>query len=45
MSGCSGSLLPDIEVAVVDLTKDTQNFVSKGMSLLTSTKHEPHGYV
>ena len=32
MSGCLGSMLTDIEVAVGDTTKDTQHFVSQGLS-------------
>ena len=32
MSGCLGSLLTDIEVAVGDTTKDTQYFVSQGLT-------------
>ena len=32
MSGCLGSMLTDIEVAVGDTTKDTQYFISQGLS-------------
>ena len=31
MSGCLGSLLTDIEVAVGGTTKDTQYFVAQGL--------------
>ena len=32
MSGCLGSMLTDIEVAVGDTTKDAQYFISQGLS-------------
>ena len=32
MSGCLGSLLAVVEVAVGDTTKDTQYFVSQGLT-------------